>query len=482
MDNRVQMVGRLPVLPKSEFEAAWARRSYLRYCQYVHHGTWIPAKHHRLICEKLDAVSRGEITRLMLWLPPQHGKSMTVTETFPSYFLGKNPEKRVMEVSYNDTFAKKFGKKNREKVIEFGRRLWDISLSQINFSASNWDLADHRGGMLSVGIGGAATGEGADLLLIDDPVKNREEANSPTFRDKVWDEYTSTFKTRVHPGAAIIIVMTRWHEDDLCGRLLNPMYGEVEDWNIVRLPALCEDENDLLGRSIGEPLWPEHGYDEEWVNTQKRIIGSYAFAGLYQQRPAPLEGGILKRGWFKFYEKLPDKVSRAVQSWDCTFKENKDSDFVAGHVWMRCGPDFYLVDRVHDRMGIVDTMQAIRTMTYKHPRARGKLIEDKANGTAVIELLKKEIPGLIPVEPLGGKIVRAQAVAPYVESGNVYLPHPSIAPWVHDVIEECASFPNGAHDDDVDAMTQAINHLAADAVVSAPPKNYGNDRQSYWRK
>lgn len=471
------------ILPQSEFEAAWARRSYVRYCSYVHHGMWVPGKHHRLICQKLDDVVRGKITRLMIWMPPQHGKSMAVTETFPSYFLGHHPNLRVMEVSYNDNFAKKFGRKNRTKIEEFGFPLWGLTLSDINFSASNWDLNNYAGGMISVGFGGAATGEGADLLVIDDPIKNREEANSATYRNRVWDEFQSTFLTRVHPGGSIIIVMTRWHEDDLCGRLLNPEYvEEVEGWDIVRLPALCEDDTDPLQREPGEALWPEHGYDEEWIAKQKARIGSYSFAGLYQQRPAPAEGGILKRGWFKFYRELPPNISRSVQSWDCTFKDGDTSDFVAGHVWAKAGPNYYLIDRVHDRMGITDTMQAIRTLTYKHPAARAKLIEDKANGPAVIELLRKEISGIIPVNPKGGKVDRAQAIAPYAEAGNIYLPHPETAPWIHDMIEEIAAFPNGAHDDDVDAMTQGIIYLSAGGATSIPPLNYGNDRPSYWRK
>lgn len=481
MAESIKRVGGLPIVSRAEFEKAWAKRRYIEYCKYVHEGVWIPGRHHALVCEALDKVIRGEIDRLMIWMPPQHGKSMCVTETFPSYYLGHYPDRHVIEASYNDDYARKFGRKNREKVTEYGRRLWDLTLSQVNFGQSNWDLGNHRGGMLSVGIGGAATGAGADLLIIDDPIKNREEADSATYRNKLWDEYTSTFRTRVHPGGAIIVVMTRWHEDDICGRLLNPEYGEPENWTILKLPGVCEDEDDLLGRQIGEPLWPEMGYDSAWLEKQKTAVGSYAFAGLYQQRPAPAEGGILKRAWFKFYEVLPDNISRSVQSWDCTFKDAKSSDFVAGHVWAQAGPNYYLLDRVHDRMGIADTMQAIRTLTYKHPTAFGKLVEDKANGTAVIELLRKEISGLIPIDPQGGKVVRAQAIAPYAEAGNIYLPHPKIAPWVHDFLEECAAFPNAAHDDDVDAMTQAINYMSNTGGYSMPPEDYGYDKESYWR-
>ncbi len=462
-----------------DFEREWARRNYLSYCKYVHRGFWIPGRHHVLIAEHLDRVVRGEEKRLMFWMPPRHGKSMEITETFPSYFLGKHPDKRVMEVSYNNDFAKKFGRRNRNKIKSYGLDLFGIHLSFENHSVSNWELAGHSGGMISIGLNGAATGEGADLLLIDDPIKNRADAESVLKRDKLFTEYQATFSTRVHSGGAIIIVMTRWHEDDICGRLLNPEFGSIDDWTVVKLPAICEDEDDPLGRKIGEPLWPEHGYDLDWINKKKIAVGSYTFAGLYQQRPAPMDGGILHADKIRFYTALPERFDEIVQSWDCTFKAVDSSDYVAGHIWGRRKADFYLLDRVHQRMGIVDTMKSIRLMHERWPKARAIYIEDKANGSAVIEMMQREIPGIIPVEPEGGKIVRAQAIAPYVESGNVYLPHMSIAPWSGEVVKEIKLFPNGLHDDDVDAMTQAINKLSGSGTVSAPqsvPK-----AASYWR-
>ena len=458
--SNIQMVGDLPILPQSEFEKAWLRRSYLKYCMHVHRGKWKPGRHHVLIANALDDVINGKIKRLMIWMPPRHGKSMEITETFPSYFLGKYPDKRVIEVSYNSAFAEKFGLANRTKIYEFGEDIFGIQVSQEKSSKTNWSIAGHRGGMLSSGLGGAITGEGADLLIIDDPIKNREEADSQTHRANLMREFEATLYTRVQVGGAIIIVMTRWHEEDICGALLKPTDGrEPEDWTVLSLPAICESEDDALGRKIGEPLWPEYGYDENWCNRTRRAVGSYTWAGLYQQRPAPLEGGLFKRGLFKFYTKLPDNLNQAVQSWDCTFKEADANDFVAGHVWAKKGPNYYMLDRIHDRMGISDTMLGVETLAAKWPNARAKCVEEAANGAAVIELLSKKIPGLIPVSPMGGKVSRAQAILPYLEAGNIYLPSPTIAPWIHDFIEECASFPNAAHDDDVDAMTQAITQL-----------------------
>lgn len=252
-----------------------ARRYYADYVQYVHMGRWKRARHLDLVCEKLESIIEGKTKRLMIFMPPRHGKSMTVTETFPSFYLGKNPEKRVIEISYSGDLAQQFGKRNRDKVEEFGPTLFGHTISQVQATKTNWNLDNGMGGMISVGIGGSITGYGADLLIVDDPIKNRAEAESATYRDKLWDEYQSTVSTRLHAGGAVIIILTRWHEDDLAARLLNPEYGKVEDWDIISLPAVCEDPaTDPLGRELGEALWPAGGYDEAWAAQQKETVGT----------------------------------------------------------------------------------------------------------------------------------------------------------------------------------------------------------------
>lgn len=226
---------------REELRNELARRYYADYVQYVHMGRWKRARHLDLVCEKLESIIEGKTKRLMIFMPPRHGKSMTVTETFPSFYLGKNPEKRVIEISYSGDLAQQFGKRNRDKVEEFGPALFGHTISQVQATKTNWNLDNGMGGMISVGIGGSITGYGADLLIVDDPIKNRAEAESATYRDKLWDEYQSTVSTRLHAGGAVIIILTRWHEDDLAARLLNPEYGKVEDWDIISLPAVCED-------------------------------------------------------------------------------------------------------------------------------------------------------------------------------------------------------------------------------------------------
>ena len=229
----------------------------------------------------------------------------------------------------------------------------------------------------------------------------------------------------------------------------------------------------------GELLWPERfGPDE--MTSLKRSLGSYPAAGQSQQRPAPAEGGLHKRHWWRFWQpqgadlppvvvrypdgslrpveavELPAAVEEQMQSWDCAFKDLETSDYVVGQVWARLGADCFLLDQVRDRMDCPTTVRSVRELTAKWPYTFAKLVEDKANGPAVIQMLQHEIAGIIPVNPQGGKMTRAAAVSPLVEAGNIYLPHPQHAPWVEEFIEECAAFPNGAHDDQVDAATQAL--------------------------
>ena len=455
-----------------EAEKELSRHFYRDYVQFVHHGHYEHYRHTELICDVLQRVAEGEQLSILIELPPRHGKSMTVTESFPSFYLGKNPDKRVIAAAYSDGLATKFGRLNRNKFNEFSHDLFDVQLSDSNAATKDWGIQDRRGGMISTGIGGSITGQGADLMIIDDPIKNIKEAMSQTIRDNIWDEWEATLSTRLHDGASVIVIMTRWHEDDLIGRLLA---RSPRKWIRLRLPAIAEVENDLLGREIGEPLCPELGFDKQWAKDKKTEVGSRTWASLFQQRPAPAGGNIFKREWIRYYVRseeqkrqwglsdnvivLPIHFDKEVQSWDCTFKATDTSDFVAGGVWARKKAQYFLLDQHHARMGFADTLKAIEAMSDKWPQARSKYIEDKANGSAVIEMLQKKISGIIPVNPDGGKEARAHAVSPLFEAGNVYLPHPNMCPWVNDVIEELVSFPNAAHDDLVDMTTQALNQL-----------------------
>lgn len=438
-----------------------ASEDYGFYAEYIHRGLYETAPHIDLITDKLQALEEGRTDKrkIMLFLPPRHSKSMTVTETFPSWYIGRNPERLVIEVSYNGTLAKKFGQRNLEKVVAQGDSIFDVQVNPKQSSAVNWGLAGHRGQMVSAGVGGTITGEGANLLIIDDPIKNRQEAYSKTYRDRLWYEYDTTLRSRLHSNAITILIMTRWHHDDLAGRILEK---EGDEWEVIKLPAICKKpEEDLLGRSKGEPLWAKGGYDLAELKNRRKNMDKKAWDSLYQQNPSPEEGDIIKEGWWRYYGRLPDtrKFDRIIMSWDCAFKDNNDNSYVVGQVWGLLGPNAYLIDQTRDHLDFTSTIQEFKTMRKKWPEARPIYIEDTANGPAVINVLKKRIPALIPVTAQGSKVSRAYAVTPFIESGNVYVPHPDKHGWVNDFIDECKRFPEGEADDQVDAMTQALNKI-----------------------
>ena len=455
--SKYAMIGDMPLLGNQEFEAAWMRRDYIRYCEVVHHGAWQAGRHHRLIAQKLQDIISGKTKRLMIWMPPRHGKSMMVTETFPSFYLGKFPDKHVIEVSYGDELARRFGNENRAKIYEFGGWVFGIRISPTQGAKTNWEIDKHKGGMISVGVGGSITGKGADLLILDDPIKNRQEAESITYRTMLLNEWQSTIYTRLHVGGAVIVILTRWQENDLAASLLNPESGEPEDWEVLSLPCIADEPDDLLGRKIGEPLWPEKGYDENWARRTRMSVGEYTWYSLYQQKPRPESGAIFKREWLsKRYSQMPPGAT-VIQSWDLPFTKNEESAKCAGFIVGRQGANIYVEDCVNDKMEFVQTVAAIRDMTAKHPEARAKVIEKAANGFAVMNFLQDKVSGLIPFTPPSGKEERARGTTPYYEAGNVYFKEGQ--PWVQGVVEDLISFPNGQYKDTVDALTQAIMYL-----------------------
>lgn len=423
--------------------------------------------HHRLLCDYLDKLACKEIRRLMVFMPPRHGKSELVSRKFPAYLLGRNPDTSIISCSYSADLASRMNRDvqrliDSEQYLELfpgtqlsnqhTRRFYETRYTRNN---NMFEVVDKKGTYRSSGVGGGITGMGGEYIIIDDPVKNREDADSATMREKVYDWYTSTLYTRLEKDGCILLTLTRWHEDDLAGKLLKAAEEGADQWTVLELPAVCEyPPKPYDVRQEGEALW-KWKYDEEALEKMKVTVGSRDWAALYQQHPTPGEGGTFKREWWNYYKVLPDGLYDFVQSWDCTFKDAQSSDYVVGQVWARKGSSRYLLDQVRGRMSFTETLRAIRSLSAKWPQAIRKLVEDKANGTAVIDVLRKEIPGLIPVEPEGGKIVRANAVTAVAEAGNIYLPDPSIAPWVHDFVEEHAVFPNGANDDQVDAQTQA---------------------------
>lgn len=447
--------------------------------------------HSRFLASKFRQAVTTPGSRQIWCIPPRYGKSLMGSTWGPAWMLDLWPAMRVMCVSYNKELAALFGRDVRNIIAGYEGDI-RVTLRQDSTAAYRWNTPQ-GGGMLCTGIDGTATGFGANLLVIDDPFKNFEEAQSELARDEVYNAWHANFKTRLQSGASVIIIMTRWHEDDLVGRLLEDDRlaiadgREPEGWELIRLPLIAErpDEymhpvtgdpyEDPLGRQPGEHLSPKLGdgtpKDKTGLFTEAEVLKTRAttlaqvWNGMYQQRPAAAEGGIFKRGWWKWYKARPplQHFDMFLTSWDMTFKDSDGTDYVVGQVWGRIGADKYLLDQVRARMDFTVAARAVQTLANKHPYVRLHLIEDKANGPAIIARLRKIVPGLVAVPVAGSKTARAMAAAPEAESGNVYLPEG--AEFAHDFVEELAAFPKGAHDDQVDTFSQAIDRFAKTPTI-----------------
>ena len=396
---------------------------------------------------------------LVIETPPQHGKSITVTETVPSWYLCKNPNANVILASYDSDFAERFCRRNKEKIKAFGPNLFGVTVGAID-RAAEFEMDNGKGRLISRGIMAGITGNPANLVIIDDPVKNQQEADSPTYRARVWDEWQSSIKSRLAASAKVIIIMTPWHEDDLAARVLA---NEI-NVQVLRLPVEAED-NDPLGRKPGEPLCPELGKDAAWLKDFKKSYindpqgGQRAWTALYQCAPRVESGNLIHRDWWRFYD--PDETrmfGTELISVDAAFKAGDQNDYVSIQVWGKSRQDYYLRYCLNKHLDFPGTLDAIRAVAGLYPRARTVLIEDKANGPAIIQVLQKELY-CVPVNPLGGKVARVNAVSAAIESGHVYLPEPTKAPWVVPFIDQFTAFPNGRHDDMVDAASQALQRM-----------------------
>lgn len=429
------------------------------------------APHLVLLADEFVRIASGERRFVIVSMPPRHGKTEQVSRWGVAWLLGMRPDWRVILASYEATFAATHGLAARDNLAQTGE--WWAAMHGApltidpTFSARNaWRVANHpQGGMMTTGVGGPMTGKGANVLVIDDPVKNAEEAYSAVVRESHWQWWQTTARTRLEPGGSALLVMTRWHEDDLAGRLLAQPGGDA--WEEIRIAAVCDDATrDPLGRAEGDALWPER-YPADELDRIRSAVGSVAWQALYQGRPTAAGGDVFLRKWWQTYHHAPREFDVVYASWDMAFKGTDASDYVVGQVWGRKGGRFYLVDQVRARMTFTQTCVAVEALDDAHPQIAAHLVEDKANGPAIIDALREKVPGIVAVEPDGSKEARARAVAPLVEAGNVYVPSPDRHPWVVAFLDECASFPRGTNDDQVDAMSQALRRLHRGAPQTA---------------
>jgi predicted phage terminase large subunit-like protein len=417
---------------------------------------WPPfemARHHRTLIDALERVESGIFDRVMILMPPRHGKSLITSTLFPAWYLGRHPDKSIIASSYGQELASDLGRRVRGFVSDpLHRAIFpDCAISDDSDSVHRFHLTQ-GGAYFAVGAGGALTGRGADLLLIDDPIKGREDADSAAVRRSLQSWYESTAYTRLQPGGAVIIIATRWHESDLVGWLLKEHAGE--GWKVISMPALAETNESW--RKEGDPLWPEK-FPLDTLIRIKGAIGSSAWASLYQQRPAPEEGNIFHRDWWRRYSEAPAQHQRLIFSLDCAYKTGKANDYSVILVMAETKTGYYILHISRGRWEFPELKrQAIALADIWKPNS--VVIEDAASGQSLVQSLKAEtrLP-ILPVKASGDKQSRAHAISPLVESGKVSLPES--ASWLTDFLDEATAFPASAHDDQVDALSQALNYL-----------------------
>lgn len=429
---------------------------------------FISGWHLEAISEHLEACLNGDIKNLIINMPPRHCKSLLCSVFFPVWTWANNPSYKWLCSSYSFGLAMRDSLKSR-RLIEsqwFKMRFPESRLAadQRQKVRYNTEAGGHR---ISTTVLGAATGEGGDFILVDDPHKV-SDSNSENSRKNVAEWWTQTMSTRGNDPKTVrkIVVGQRVHYDDLAGVLIDS--GGYES---LILPAEFDGKKRITSigwsdprKKKGELLWPER-FNSDSINELKTVLGSYGYSSQLQQAPTPEDGGMIKKEWFQYYDE-PPQFDQLIQSWDTAFKGGPGS-FVCGQVWGRVSNKYYLVDQVHERLSFSETVNAIITLTNKHPDTAEVLIEDAANGPAIIDTLRESVNGLVPVRPDGSKTARLSAVTPLFEAGQVLLPRNQI--WVVDYEAEMLKFPFAKNDDQVDATSQALRRLKRQ-VSSTPFK------------
>ena len=410
---------------------------------------WKPYPYLRYIESRILAALRNPRGgRLIINIPPRLGKSFLVSKYLPLWYLECAPERSVMVTSYGDTLAQEWGRKVRDLLA---LPQLDTTVRRDVSATTRWET-DLGGGMVTSGVGGPILGKGFHLGVVDDPLKSWDEAQSPVYRRKVNDWFDGTFMSRAEPGATVVIIQQRLHERDLAGHLLAEY---PEEWDLVALPGLAE-KNDPMGRQEGEPLCPDR-FDLEAMERIRDNKSPALWDAMYQQHPRPPGGTIIHEEWLKYYEQTPAKFDRVILSWDMTFKKTTAGSFVVGQAWGKLGADCYLLGQTRRRMDFDQSREAFVLQCEAYPEAAAKIIEDKANGPAIVSSLEGKVPGLIEWPVRGSKESRAHAVAPFFRAGNVLLPKG--AKWMREYVAELTAFPGSENDDQVDATTQALDYL-----------------------
>ena len=461
-----------------------AKNSLVGYAKFQMEN-YLSPPHIKLLASKLEAVERGDIRRLAIFMPPRHGKSILTSEFFPAWYMGRNPDKYIICSTYAQDLADDFGRKVRNQLQD--KRYTDIfpdaELSTDSSSMRRFNTT--KGGVYyAVGAGSAITGRGAHLLLIDDPIKGREEADSAAMRKNLLDWYRATAYTRLMPNGSVILIQTRWHEDDLAGWILKETGHE--GWDVIEFPAILNERAaNMLDLDEGDPLWKE-SYPIERLEEIKKTIGTREWSSLYAQKPSVEEGNIIKRWWWKTWTREnPPEMDYILQSWDTAYTVTETSDYSACTTWGvfsgEGGYNLYLIDSFREKLTFPELKnQAIHLYNELQPDL--VLVEAKASGWSLVqELMRTGIP-ITPFNPKKmDKLARVHSVAPLFEGGRIWAPDTDESA---DVMNQFAMFPNTKHDDLVDSTTQALLRLRKGWMVShpqdVPMEEATGPKGSYW--
>lgn len=438
----------------AELELRRRRRARLAFGDWLNEVTpdydW-SAPHLVYLRGYLEAIERGVLNKLMIFEPPRHGKSSLATIRYPVWRMQRDPALAVITGAYNQDLATVFSRQARR----IAERFLNVADSERK-AADEWEIMG-GGSYRAVGVGTGVTGRGAKLVCVDDPMRSREDANSQAYRDRVWNWYRDDLYTRLEPGGAIILTMTRWHEDDLAGRILAS--EDTANWTVVTLPALAE-VNDPLGRAPGAALWPAR-FDETDLARIRTVLGTQSFTALYQQRPTALEGGLFKRGWFDIVGAAPNDAAR-VRYWDKAGTESSSADYSAGVLMARDSDGvFYVESIIRGRWSALDRERVIRQTAEMDGRAVTIWVEQEpgSGGKESAEATIRSLAGwsVYAERVTGDKLTRTQPFAAQCEARNVKLVR---GDWNVAFLDELTIFPNGRHDDQVDAASAAFAKLA----------------------
>lgn len=425
--------------------------------QHVEGSAYSDNWHIESICQELEDLYFGKTKKLIINIPPGCMKSMLVCIFFPVWCWIRSPDSRWLATSFDAGLTwRDSGKSLALMQSDWFKARWGDRVRFATKDPAKGEYQNTAGGWrFATSVEGKTTGWHPDFILVDDPLKPKDVTKAGLEAVISWWRGTMATRGRNMKERRICVIMQRLDENDLVGYLL----ANEKGWRCVCYPMRFDPSRASPGdprTEEGQLLW-EDRYPEEAVSDLEIQLGPRNASAQLGQDPHPEGGTLFERNWFgNRYTELPEKPGLWVQSWDCTFKDLSSSDYVVGQIWASIGGGFYLVDQLRAKMGFLATCQAIRDWRTKYPKARTILIEDKANGSAVIEVLGKEFPGLLAVEPEGGKVVRANAVTGYWKAGNVWLPN---AHWVPEFIENHVKFPAARYDDEIDTMSQALVYL-----------------------